>query len=100
MRLAILRSQPRKQYLPPPLKQFEMHTCSEHTTALAVGTPITVDAESANTAMSMDRRSMESPPGEKAIERNQRLADLQEADEFDGSLGTPAAEHGTARLNF
>ena len=59
MRLAILRSQALRQRLPPAVKQREMQTCSEHTTACAGEISIMLDAISASAAVANDIRHSE-----------------------------------------
>jgi hypothetical protein len=56
MRLAILRSQAFRQRLPPPIKQREMQTSSEHTTACAGEISIMPDAINVSAAIANENR--------------------------------------------
>jgi hypothetical protein len=59
MRLAILRSQALRQRLPPPTKQREIQTSSEHTTACAGEMSIMLNAISASAAIANEHRRSE-----------------------------------------
>src|ERR1700726_270753 len=62
MRLAIRMSQPLMQRLPPPMKQREMQTSSEHTTACAGDTYVALDTISVSAAITSENRRMEHLP--------------------------------------
>jgi hypothetical protein len=85
MRLAIRMSQPLMQRLPPPMKQREMQTSSEHTTACAGDTYVALDTISVSAAITSENRRMEHLPLRKDRPASTYHGMRREASWFTGS---------------